>query len=330
MTTVKRMATGFGLMLISSATGFAQSHPVLTTPTSPGGVHSRNTELVDLIPVRPTSGDQFALTEVEYEKQGGGTGKKMLLVSSSAIPAEDGSTYSGVLIFDVTDPRSPAHGATPYLRISIMGGETEPVFGNLGVSQAYKLGCTPSSTTFNGDVMLLTWVGDPYKAKAGGLWLEDDVMPDSSSNPNDPDYYNAKARFVVINLTNAVELRESGSSNLIVIHNPTVRNVTYNATIINNANIYLGYVPSDFKWFKKIGFDWELQVYSAEAYDRSPQEGPHSLNADQQAGFMTITPYRRVNIRANSGEQPCRVLRIPGIRVMSSHAGYYGSPASVC
>lgn len=230
------------------ATSFvvAQTRPNLGTLTA-GGVQSRNMELVDIIPFRPGSGDQFDVTTVPYVS-GGISKKKQLLVT---VHNETGGT-NVIRIVDVTNPRQPNES---YIRISLQDfdDEDEGTRQNFERIAIYTDVHEPSSETFNGDVLLVVWV--------------DDLIYDE---------FNNQARFVIINLTKAVALRETGTTDLIEIYNAGVRNVKYNGSILSPANrdVYIGYIPSD----------GTFHVHE-----------PHTLGYDQKSGILVLPTIEPTN-----------------------------------
>ncbi|NQW30509.1 MAG: hypothetical protein HQ472_08350 [Ignavibacteria bacterium] len=206
----------FSLILWGAAEMACQSTPVLSGTLKHGGVSSRNMELIDVIPFRPGSGDQFEVVSVPYVS-GGVSKKKQLLVT-----VYNEGTANRIRIVDVTNPRSPNESyITMTVRdysLSDVDGGTLRTFERLAV---YTDEHTTSSGTFNGDVFLIAWVYDLQYLSI-------------STDPT--------ARFIIINLSKAVELRESGSTSLIEIYNAGQRNVKYNGAKLSPANndIYVG------------------------------------------------------------------------------------------
>lgn len=271
----------------------AQAPPITRSggsgPLKGGGVRSRNMELVDIMPFKHNSEDQFELAVVDYPS-GLATKRKHLLVTAHETQPGDPlhARYGGVKCLRIVDVTDPRNARQDYLRIYVRGKVSgDPVeqatsaFGNFGILQVYRDEQAPAVNTLNGDVFLLSWVGDKYGNNTGGL----PIVVDGTSN-SDP-----KARFLILDLSKAVQLCEAANSNstghVIDIPDAEYRNVRYghngNAPVLqNNANIYTGYIASDYDWFCKERLD---------PVEKSVQQDPHALNVDQESGILTLSPH---------------------------------------
>ncbi len=253
---------------------------------------SRNMELVDIMDIRASEGDQFVTTYVDYQ-DGATTKRKHLVVVGATTRAGDplGGTYENVAhirIADVTDPRNPK---SDYLRIYVRGnrGAGPHNLGHVARPVVYHDVQTPQEESFKGDAFIVAWCGGLYWPNEGGLPIVPDLDPDEENEePNDND---AKARFIAFNLTRAVQMCENENPNStrhqIEVMNAGVRNVSYGyngGTQVSkdDGNIYIGYVPSD--------YDWHVTTKSAPK-DRQIQQNPHGMSLDQNAGFLTFSTH---------------------------------------
>ena len=291
---MKSVACQSVLCILLSLSVFAQSHPKLTSPFKPGGVSSRNMELLDVIPMSTSSEDQFEIATVPYTS-GMTTMWKQLIVTTSE---------NSVRLVDVTDPRN---SDPEYLYITVKGKVSDAPEASVTMVQIYNDYASPAENTYNGDVFLLVWVGNFYKDKEGGL-----PVVANTESPVD-----AKARFIIINLSRAIALCESGSDNHITIHDASVRNVTYDNTVQNNPHIYIGYIPSDYTWMR-----------TGPTTEEAEQLEPHGLNIDHEAAIMTLTPHRRTETTLGQ-KSFMDVFDLTRLRAISATATYSDSPTAV-
>jgi len=188
---MRRLLMMLSIALVCTWHVSGQPVPVLSTLKA-GGVHSRNMELVGMVPFRPGSGEQFVVHTVPYVS-GGVSMKKQLLVT---VHKED-EDFNRIRIIDVTNPRQPDGS---YITITVRDYADGDIEGTarkgFGESIVYTDQREPQSGTFNGDVFLIARTSAGLKY-GGGL--------------------NDKARFIIINLSKAVALRESGTTSLIEI-----------------------------------------------------------------------------------------------------------------
>ncbi|MBI2795022.1 MAG: T9SS type A sorting domain-containing protein [Ignavibacteria bacterium] len=270
-----------------------QSHPTLSGTLKAGGVMSRNMELLKVVEFNIKSADQFELAAVKYT-DGSETRWKQLMLTAYESVNSDG--YNGAIcirVVDVTNPREPnGDYLRIYVRPPLQGNPNNvPYWANFGILQVFSDQQEPENETFKGDVFLIAWVGGPYKQVVnfqdvlvnGGLPLE----------PDKDDFLgNKKARFLIINLSRAVALRETGPANVNVIEIPdaSARGANYNGS--SDPNVYVGYIASDYDYFKLSGYN-----------DLSEQQVPHALNIDQEAGVMTISSLK-LSATTSIGQQP--------------------------
>lgn len=202
--------------------GLAQSQPVLSGTLKPGGVSSRNMELLDVISMHPENHDQFETAVVTYPDGSSSVTRTFILAST-----HDGNGECLKLI-DVTNPRS----SSVFMRLSASGDPSSPTSGEVSFAnyQVFKDTRTPESNTFKGDVFLVVWVGE--------VRVKTDEEVD--------------ARFMIINLTKACTLVDGAASNEIKIHDASTRNVTLGTTVTGNKDVYIGYITHDPSW-KRLG-----------------------------------------------------------------------------
>jgi len=262
---------------------------------------SRNMELVDILPFRHSSEDQFEVTHVDYTASSTDYRKHLIV---TAHQTQDGyalgEPYEKRVCLRIADVTNPRAAKSDYLRIYVRGRtsleseeQVDAPLGNFGILQVYRDEQEPEAETFNGDVFVIAWTGGSYGDNIeGGLPLE----PDHSDSTND-----LKARFVIINLTRAIKMCESqnpgSTGHVIEIKDASVRNVAYGhngsaPTNQSDGNVYVGYVKSDYEWL--------IRANGSPA-DRRRQQNPHALNIDQQAGIMTLSPHEVYSITHLSG-----------------------------
>jgi len=190
---MRRLLMMLSIALVCTWHVSGQPVPVLSGTLKAGGVHSRNMELVGMVPFRPGSGEQFNVHTVPYIS-GGVSKKKQLLVT---VHIED-PFLNRIRIIDVTNPRQP-DGSYITITVRNRSNSTDGEDGDrkgIGESIVYTDQREPQSGTFKGDVFLVARTSAALKW-GGGL--------------------NDKARFIIINLSKAVALRESGTTSLIEI-----------------------------------------------------------------------------------------------------------------
>jgi len=239
---MRSLLMAIALFLICAWSASGQSVPVLSGTLKAGGVQSRNMELLDVVPFRPGSGEMFDSHTVPYVS-GGVSKKKQLLLTVF----NESSGNNRIRIIDVTNPRGVNE---EYITITVQNQSTvdQESGARIKLEQlvAYTDSHTPDTETFNGDVFLVVRVEDL-------LYVEGSLL----------DF----ARFIIINLSKAVALRESGSTSLIEIYNGAQRNVKYNGAKLSPANrdIYIGYIK-----------------------DLSDIEHPHNIGLDQKSGILAL------------------------------------------
>ncbi len=254
------------LALILHAVGqdcSAQTRPEFPSggPYTPGGVMSRNMELLSVVPVHPENHDQFETVTITYPTSGGNATKVFVIVATKD---EHVSPPVPMLrVIDVTNPRSVDPDG--FLEITAKGFDDDNStvgYAPFNQYQVYQSGGTPGGTTYNGDVFLIAYV--PV-TKTDTTWHQVVV---AGTGPY------TYARFLIFNLTKACSLRATGTSRRIEVHDASERDVTYGSVEQNNANIYLGYVTSDLAWKS----------------NRNGIQGIHSLWVDPLSGIMAATP----------------------------------------
>lgn len=245
------------LISIASTEALSQKQPIVQgTNLKPGGVSSRNMELIDIVSLPPAWDDQFETIAVTYPV-GSTSVTKQLIIAPKKVTSN--SANDGLIhIVDVTDPRN----ANPdFLKLFSKGTDLDPEAGNIDFEyyQVYKDQNAPESGTYKGDVFLIAWVGDVL------------VTPTTADNL-------VNARFMIFNLTKACELRASGSSNTITVEDASKREVTSSNSSTKSPHVYLGYVSIDKQW-RSLHPSWSMQH-------------PHGLTVDAEAGLLIMTPQK--------------------------------------
>lgn len=212
--------TSFAMFLCLAYQGLAQSQPVLSGTLKPGGVSSRNMELLDIIDIPPENIDQFETAAVTYP-----VGSTTITRTFIVVSTDDAGPC--LKLIDVTNPRS----SSVFLRLRAQGSPTSSTSGNVTFKnyQVYKDTRTAESNTFNGDVFLVVWAGEVLVRNESPL---------------------ANARFMVINLTKACTLVDGAASNEVLIHDASARNVTLGTTVTGNKDVYLGFIRHDLNWMR--------------------------------------------------------------------------------
>lgn len=209
------------LFLLGGSVAYSQKQPILSGTLKPGGVSSRNMELLDVIEMHPENHDQFETVTVTYDVGGTPTTKNFIIAAT-----EDESDDPVLKLVDVTNPRAVNRD---FLRLYAKGTATNPEDGevNFEYYQVFQNQETAQSNTYKSDVFLIVWVGNVRVATI-------------------PDLINA--RFMIFNLTEACSLVANGGSNTITVHDASDRDVTLGTTVTGNSNIYVGYVEYDPNW----------------------------------------------------------------------------------
>ena len=179
----------------------AQTRPEFPSggPFKPGGVMSRNMELLSVIPVHPENHDQFETVTITYPVAGGTATKSFVVMST----VDESTKVPEIRLLDVTDPLNV--DADGFVKITSMGYDlSQATEGNVPFEQyqIYKSGGTPSSTTYNGDVFLVAYVPIGNASNT-----EHQVVVATG-----PAQY---GRFMIFNLTKACSLRATATSRTI-------------------------------------------------------------------------------------------------------------------
>lgn len=243
------------LIFIASTEAYSQKQPIVQgTNLKPGGVSSRNMELLDIVSLSPAWHDQFETITVTFPV--GSTSVTKHLIVAPKKETSDGANDGLIHLVDVTDPRNVNPN---FLKLLSKGTSSSPTDGNIDFEyyQVYKDQNSPESGTYKGDVFLIAWVEDVR------------VTPTEATTQ-------VNARFMVFNLTKACELRASGSSNTITVDDASKREVTSTNSSTKSPHVYLGYVTIDKQW-RELHWQWKMQK-------------PHGLTVDAEAGLLIMTP----------------------------------------
>ena len=115
------------LIFIASTEAYSQKQPIVQgTNLKPGGVSSRNMELLDIVSLPPAWDDQFETIAVTYP-EGSESVTKHLIVAPKKTTSE--SANDGLIhLVDVTDPRN----VNPdFLKLYSKGTSSSPTDGNI-------------------------------------------------------------------------------------------------------------------------------------------------------------------------------------------------------
>lgn len=234
----------FTLAIVASyAALWAQPKPVLSGTLKAGGVQSRNFEMIGKVAFRPGSGDQFYETTVPY-MDGTTPRKKKLLVT--VVNELDADKNNRIRLIDVTNPRSANDEYLTFTLNNNTGNESQGTRSKFEWTVAYTDELSATTGTYNGDVFLVAFVHN---------------LVVNAASPA------TTARFVIINLSKAVALRETGTTPLIEIYDGGLRDVKYAGAVTGNSDVYVGYIATDGTY----GID-----------------DPHTLGVDQKSGVLTL------------------------------------------
>ncbi|MCX6140869.1 MAG: hypothetical protein NTX15_08595, partial [Candidatus Kapabacteria bacterium] len=223
--------------------------------------------MVDVIPFDHSgSEDAFDLQSVPVGNHT--TFKRVIVCGYEGVEGSSANAHY-IRIVDVTNPRSPnGH----LLKIRILGHD-QILTTNYSSFHGIVAYTDPSSYDdeehYEGDAFLVAAVSETNIA------------------PGSPD---TNARYIVINLTKALDACGSSTSNIMEIYDAGMRDVKLNGTVLGNPDIYVGYVPVPADYYQFVNASGANQDY----------DGPHNLFCDEHSGIFVESPDKQVKQNSTS------------------------------